>query len=131
MSGWKTREERFAASGAKGALAPGQIAGSKNTKVTIASAASNVAGHWERMMSASDRPDPAWYFGHNRRLTQVAEHHGLDPQTVIDASGAMSPQNDPDSEFRAASAMADAISKGRVISRSRPRAAQDDDLDPR
>ena len=67
------------------------------------------------MADSANRPDPAWYFGHNRRLTQVAEQHGMDPDSVIDASGAMSPQNDPDSEFRAVSAMSDAITKKRQI----------------
>lgn len=121
MSGWKRREQTFATSGGKGGtpaagrLEPGVIKRLKNTTVGIDEAATNLAGHWETMMASDNRPDPAWYFGHNRRLTQVAEHHGMDPSTVIDAAGAMSPQNDPDSEFRAASAMADAITKGRHI----------------
>jgi hypothetical protein len=64
MSNWKTREERFAASGAKGQLDPAVIKRLKNTTVDIGKAASNVAGHWERMMGSENRPDPAWYFGY-------------------------------------------------------------------
>ena len=115
LSNLQSREQRFADSGAKGALEPGQIARLRDTEVSIDTAAGNLAGHWNRMMGAPDRPDPAWYFGHNRRLTAVAETHGMDPSTVIDASGAMSPQNDPDSEYRAVSAMSDAIAKGRMV----------------
>ena len=116
MSGWKTREATLAGKGKKTALEPGVIARLKNTTVDVEKAASNVATHWERMMAdTANRPDPGWYFGHHRRLAEVAERHGLDPHTVMTASGAMSPQNDPDSEYRAVSAMADALTNKRHI----------------
>lgn len=122
MSGWKTRETTLAAKRNEAGeplssrLEPGVIARLKDTTVDVGKAAGNIATHWGRMMAdTANRPDPAWYFGHNRRLTGVAEQHGMDPNTVIDASGAMSPQNDPDSEFKAVSAMADAITNKRQI----------------
>ncbi len=115
MSNWKTRETRFAAEGNKGALAPEQISRLRDTDVTIDKAASNLKTHWNRMMGSTSRPGSSWYFGHNRRLVDLANKHHMDPDTVIDASGAMSPQNDPDSEYRAAAAMSDAIANGRVI----------------
>jgi hypothetical protein len=115
MSGWKTRETTLASKGRKTALEPGVIARLKDKDVTVEKAAGNIATHWDRMMGSSNRPDPAWYFGHNRRLTGVAEQHGMDPNKIIDASGAMSPQNDPDSEFRAVSAMADAVKNRRQV----------------
>jgi hypothetical protein len=116
MSGWKTRETTLAAKGAKTGLEPGVIARLKDKDVTVEKAAGNVATHWERMMAdTGNRPDPAWYFGHNRRLGEVAEQHEMDKRTVIQASGAMSPQNDPDSEYRAVSAMSDALKNQRQI----------------
>jgi hypothetical protein len=115
MSNWKTRETRFAAEGNKGALEPGQISRLRDIDVTLDKAAGHLKTHWNRMMGAADRPGSAWYFGHNRRLVDLANKHHMDPDTVIDASGAMSPQNDPDSEYRAAAAMSDAIANGRVI----------------
>ncbi len=115
MSNWKTRETVFAKKGRKGRLSPEQISRLRDTDVTIDKAASNVATHWRRMMGSSSRPESAWYFGHNRRLVDLADKHHMDRDTVIDASGAMSPQNDPDSEYKAAAAMSDAIANRRVV----------------
>ena len=123
MSNWKTRETALAAKRTKTGeplatrLEPGVIARLTDAKVTIASAATNVARHWERMMADApeNRPGPGWYFGHHRRLAEVAEQHGIDPHTAIEASGSMSPQNDPESEFKAVSAMAEAITGRRQI----------------
>lgn len=120
MSNMKSREQDFKDRGNKGGLSQGQIDRLRDDIVTIPSAAKNMASHWEDMMAdPSNSPDPAWYFGQNRRLTQAAESAGLDPAKVISASAAMSPQNSPDMEYRAAAAMADAVGKGRYITDTR------------
>jgi hypothetical protein len=122
MSNWKTRETTLATTKTKSgeakktALDPAVIARLTDEDVTVEKAASNIATHWDRMMAdTGGRPDPAWYFGHNRRLGEVAKKHGMNKRTVIQASGAMSPQNDPDSEFKAVSAMSDAIKNRRQL----------------
>ena len=116
MSNMRTREQSFADRGNKGGLPQPQVDRLQDTRVGIPEAAKNMASHWETMMAdPSNSPDPAWYFGQNRRLTSAAESAGLDPSKVIAASASMSPQNSPDMEYRAAAAMADAVGKGRMV----------------
>lgn len=115
MSNMASRERLFAERGSKGALSPGQLDRLTDQTVTIDDAGRNMASHWEHMMAQPERPDPAWYFGQNRRLGEVAEATGLDPSKVMSASAAMSPQNSPDMEYRAAAAMADAVGNNRHI----------------
>lgn len=115
MSNWKSREQAMIDNGAKSALGQNTVDRLTDTTVDIPTASKNMAGAWDRMMDAPDKPDSAWYFGHNRRITEVANQHGMDPNKVISASAAMSPQNGPDNEFRAVSAMADAKANGRKV----------------
>ena len=82
--------------------------------VTIDDGARNTAKSWDNMMS-DDRVRPSWYFGQNRRIVDVAEDNGANPRKTIAASASMSPQNGPDDEFRAVSAMTDAYMNRRRI----------------
>jgi hypothetical protein len=115
MSGWRSREAEMHAKGLASALSPTVIERLTDARVGVPEAAGNLAGVWDRMMDHPDRPAPAWYFGHNRRLTAVADKYGMPSEKVINASAAMSPQNDPDSEYRAASAMTDAVVNKRTV----------------
>lgn len=115
MSGWKDREQAMVDSGATSALKQGVVDRLDNRTVTVESAGRNVAGVWDRMMGSDNPPHPSWYFGHNRRLSEVADRTGIPKENVINASASMSPQNDPDSEYRAASAMADAVANRRQV----------------
>ena len=115
MSNLASREKEFAKNGNKGKLSPGQIERLTDKTVTIDDAGRNMAGHWENMMASPDRPDPAWYFGQNRRLGEVAKTNNLDPSKVIAASASMSPSNSPDNEYRAAAGMADAVGNKRQL----------------
>jgi len=115
MSNLASREKKFAKEGNKGKLSPGQIERLTDETVTIDDAGRNMAGHWENMMASSDRPDPAWFFGHNRRLGEVAKTNNLDPSKVMSASAAMSPSNSPDNEFLAAAGMAEAVGNKRQL----------------
>lgn len=121
MSGWRTREQTMADSGATSALRQSTIDRLDDRTVTIESAGRNMAGTWDRMMSSHKEQEarPGWYFGHNRRLSEVAERTGLPSDRVISAAASMSPQNDPDSEFRAAYAMADAVANRRQVTDTR------------
>lgn len=47
-----------------------------------------------------------WYFDHADRLNLIADSSGFDRERVYAASGAMSPQNDPENEKRAIEALA-------------------------
>jgi hypothetical protein len=115
LSNLKTREQGAINKGLAGALTQGTVNRLTDTEVTVDTAARNLAGHWKTMMGAPDRPEPAWYFGHNRRLTSAANEFGVDPNRAIAGSGSMSPQNDPDSEYRAARSMMDAHTNRRQI----------------
>jgi hypothetical protein len=115
MSGWKSREQDMLDSGASSALKPGVVNRLDDRTVDIEGAGRNVAGVWDRMMASDSPPDPSWYFGHHRRLAAAADRTGLPKERVMNASAAMSPQNDPDSEYRAASAMADAVANRRQV----------------
>ena len=121
MSGWKTREQNM-----RNELTPkGEVKESAlkqetinrldDRTVDVPTAGHNMAGAWDRMMDAPDKPDPAWYFGHNRRLGAVASQYGLDSDTVMSASAGMSPQNGPDNEYNAVSSMADAVANKRRV----------------
>ena len=121
MSGWKTREQ-----GMRDDLTPsGKVKSSAlkqstidrldDRTVDVQTAGSNMAGAWDRMMASDDKPDPSWYFGHNRRLGEVASKYGLDSDTVMTASAGMSPQNGPDNEYNAVSSMADAVANKRRV----------------
>jgi len=121
MSNWKTREQTM-----RDELTPkGKVKSSALKQTTIdrlddrtvdvPAAGHNMAQAWDRMMDAPDKPAPAWYFGHHRRLKRVADQYGLDADTVMSASAGMSPQNGPDNEFDAVSSMADAhVNKRRI-----------------
>src|SRR6188768_25003 len=59
MSNIHTREANMAATGAKGALEPGQISRLTDTEGSISTAAGHLAGAWDRMMASPNRPQPA------------------------------------------------------------------------
>lgn len=115
MSGWRSREQSMIDRGLKGKLPQGVVERLDDRRVDIPTASRNVANVWNRMMDSDNRPDPAWYFGHNRRITRVADAAGTDADRTISAAATMSPQNGPDNEFRAVSAMTDAITNRRQI----------------
>lgn len=64
----------------------------------------------------SDRPFGAgWYFKHARKINNLADSHGIDREVAYAVSGSMSPQNSPDNEFAALSALAAAHSKNHKV----------------
>jgi hypothetical protein len=59
-------------------------------------------------------PGAGWYFQHNADITRVAHEHGIHPNVAITASAVMSPQNSPDNEKLAVSALLSAHRNGVV-----------------
>lgn len=57
-----------------------------------------------------------WYFDHHADLDATAKQHGVDTSRLITASAVMSPQNSPDNEKAAASALAELHSTNPVLS---------------
>lgn len=114
-SNLKTREQGARDTNKGDKIPQGSVDRLTDKTVGITEAAGHVAGSWEKMMASPDKPDPAWYFGHNRRLQRTADESGIPVDRVIDSSAGMSPQNGPDGEFRAATAMADAVTNKRRI----------------
>ena len=115
MSGWRDREQARTDAGGTKTLTQSAINRLDNRIVDIPTAARNLSNVWDRMVSSDNRPAPAWYFGHHRRMAKISDDTGIPTDTVIDASAGMSPQNGPDDEHRAAAAMADAISNKRRV----------------
>lgn len=64
-----------------------------------------------------------WYFKHNRKLRNVAADTGHDPSHVIAASAVMSPQNNPEQELTAVTALAHAHADPRARVKVTPQAA--------
>lgn len=115
LSNAKSTAQALLDSKAKSAPSAATISHLTDQTVTVDTASDSLAGSWNRMMDSPDRPDSAWYFGHNRRLQRTADAHGLEGDRVMQAAAGMSPQNGPDNEFRAAGAMADAVANKRRV----------------
>src|SRR5262252_4434441 len=64
----------------------------------------------QRTLAEGTNPGHDWYFQHNRKLGQVATSTGQDKSRVIAASAVMSPQNNPEQELHAVTALAQAHS---------------------
>jgi hypothetical protein len=64
-----------------------------------------------------------WYFQHNRKLRGVAAETGHDPSHVIAASAVMSPQNNPEQELTAVTALARAHADPHARVKVTPQAA--------
>jgi hypothetical protein len=62
----------------------------------------------ERSRTEGTDSGQGWYFNHHRRLAEVAASSGVDKSRVIAASAVMSPQNNPEQELAAVSALAHA-----------------------
>lgn len=62
----------------------------------------------ERSRTTGEAHNQDWYFNHNRRLSEVAASSGVDKARVIAASAVMSPQNNPEQELTAVTALAHA-----------------------
>ena len=60
----------------------------------------------ERQRRTGENPNTDWYFQHNKKLGDVARETGHDKARVIAASAVMSPQNNPEQELTAVSALA-------------------------
>jgi hypothetical protein len=60
----------------------------------------------QRALSQGTDPKHDWYFQHHGRLAEVAAETGHDRYAVIGASAVMSPQNNPEQELAAVSALA-------------------------
>src|SRR6056300_283091 len=124
MSNWKSKTLEARAKGNKGAvdLPDEYIDTLEDSDVGIEEAAQNVADLWSEMLDQSiAQPGsvvPGWYFGHRRRLNDVAVTYNLEQFDVIDSAASMSPTNAPDNEFRAVSAMADAVANKRMVTHS-------------
>jgi hypothetical protein len=62
----------------------------------------------ERSRTEGTDSGQGWYFNHHKRLADVAAVSGMDKSRVIAASAVMSPQNNPEQELQAVSALATA-----------------------
>jgi hypothetical protein len=94
----------------------------KNKNVTVASAAANrtkmveSAARSETTRHAHESvPGAGWYFEHHAAIDNAAKAHGFDTSRAITASAVMSPQNSPENERAAASALMAAHSGGKVF----------------
>ena len=59
----------------------------------------------ERSQTEGTDPGHLWYFGHHNKLARVADVTGHDKHAVIAASAVMSPQNNPEQELSAVTAL--------------------------
>lgn len=59
----------------------------------------------ERARTEGTDPGHQWYFQHHQKLSTVADATGVDKHRVIAASAVMSPQNNPEQELAAVSAL--------------------------
>ena len=59
-------------------------------------------------------PGAGWYFQHHSDISRAAQEHGYGTNAAITASAVMSPQNSPDNEKRAVTALMDAHRNGKV-----------------
>jgi len=55
-----------------------------------------------------------WYFEHHGDISKAAQEHGVDTNTAITASAVMSPQNSPDNEKQAVTALMSAHRNGKI-----------------
>lgn len=94
----------------------------KNKNVTVATAATNRRRMAEAAATDSvtrheheNLPGAGWYFEHHRDLRNAAQATGFDTDRAITASAVMSPQNSPDNEKAAVSALMQAHTDGKVV----------------
>lgn len=124
-SNMKTRAQEYIASG-KGKpkdreAVEASIPYMKDKKVSIGSAARNRSRMVEQAATDpslshehENLPGAGWYFEHHRDISSAARQHGYESSAAITASAVMSPQNSPDNEKEAVSALMAAHRGGEV-----------------
>lgn len=124
-SNMKTRAEEYISSGRGKPKDREAISAAlpylKDKKVSIASAARNRKSMIEQAATDpsvshahENLPGAGWYFEHHRDLANSAKDHGFETSRAVTASAVMSPQNSPENEKAAVSALMAAHSAGKV-----------------